>query len=882
MSNSRITYTPVTFTGTGTPTPSVNREIRQVADDAVIYALVTPKDLRPDPKVEEATRNLSNVAYTSVVFNSEGRTQFSKNIVDDNGSDDPVNYTLVTPGDLTLPPPINKVSTDVPTTAASHVPKSHYTNLSDASVNPNAPPWYHGAITAEAAMHILTAAKPGTFIVRQEADMRFEIVVMEADGLVGHNFVRRDKLYRFIAPKEKLIAAQATVADLVDMVCVPNDKWAVVLTSFVPRATASQASVEAEIERAESLRASEASAPKKMARDLADTLQQIWQTLDCDDEQMVSGAACRAVMERSMLDRTMLGKIWSLVDISNIGYLTYSQFGSILGLISQAQNRTPLNLESASNAPPPVFKPSDMGYQNVDVEIEPPQPRPRTLFLDDAVNLPDAMASTSRQHGASTSSNKDNNTGAQVSARSSKPNNNHQQSSPTPTYDLSSSSPFSTPDGGDATYHTNASANVSSLTTESTNKPLTLIDDNLAYDTTQVSKTISHPAAVESSSANSGNSDELESQPWFAGKTDKAVVDRMAAIGNQGDFLVRESSKGKSHLVLVIQDSGQVLNFNILVDSLGKCQLGKVKVDSVVKLIEALHKKPLISPLTSKPLKLNEPMNPTLNSHYEHVVLEEPSYKEDTYVEIMPFTASDKVAVWWQGMRRILPLAKRGGKGSTKVSTEWGKSTLRASSRSNSGTSLMPSPKSKSHGGDRGTQPIHGSDEQDYNVDSAKVSSMVDGNNFKTVLTKIEASETRWLNPQASKNELESELACRVDGSFMARKSMSQQNCWVVSVKKMNGGVWNGLVKETRQGFVIHGVDTMYASLAVLLARCATDQTLCDKIGLPGQLKIPLINEPDDGFDGLRKLVQLLDKKIMPHSQLLLGSGTDLPSDSAA
>lgn len=105
-------------------------------------------------------------------------------------------------------------------------------------------------------------------------------------------------------------------------------------------------------------------------------------------------------------------------------------------------------------------------------------------------------------------------------------------------------------------------------------------------------------------SAASSVSSAAGSRNWFVGTTKRSAVEAAVLKGNQGDFLVRESSKG-THYVLCLNDSGSPLSFQIQREGAAFIFTGRA-FRSMTSLIEFLRSSPLMGS-TGNPVTLGVP-----------------------------------------------------------------------------------------------------------------------------------------------------------------------------------------------------------------------------------------------------------------------------------
>lgn len=134
------------------------------------------------------------------------------------------------------------------------------------------------------------------------------------------------------------------------------------------------------------------------------------------------------------------------------------------------------------------------------------------------------------------------------------------------------------------------------------------------------------------------------------------------------------------------------------------------------------------------------------------------------------------------------------------------------------------------------------------------------------VVQVLKQTEAVWLRPQASRGECDRYLQALPTGAFVVRKSSSQAGCWVLSLKADHSDIWNGLVRENSRGFMIKGMEVLYVSLVVLLARLMTEEDMRRAIGVPLAPVAPAAVEAStsggragDEFKGLRGALSVLD-----------------------
>lgn len=197
--------------------------------DSVLYSEVSVARAASTSDADSTSACDDNILYATLDF-----------AIKDGGSvDDSI------PGDIAGDTGTHVAKVDI---EASHSAASPIVEF-DRSVNPKASPWYHGTISAETVAMLLNDKEEGTFLVRQESDMLFELVMVEDGGIVGRQISRREKRYRFDTGRERGLASK-TLAGLIDQVRVPNPRWATPLLAFVPRHLATEERVLQEMEHA--------------------------------------------------------------------------------------------------------------------------------------------------------------------------------------------------------------------------------------------------------------------------------------------------------------------------------------------------------------------------------------------------------------------------------------------------------------------------------------------------------------------------------------------------------------------------------------------------------------------------------------------------------
>lgn len=337
----------------------------------------------------------------------------------------------------------------------------------------------------------------------------------------------------------------------------------------------------------------------------------------------VSGKQVRDVVMQSGVPAVTLGQLWNVVDPEKQGSVDFTRFGYLIGLIGQVQRgEEPEHSLVTSSDPPPLLAPpvennAPKAAPRRSLSTKQPKPRPRSVAVPTlpesnsvAVNsgkrgvheqAPDAVQGSGESSVKNTAESED----VYDSQRLPMSNDLLQQSTPSRLNPLGTvSAPTS------ATYeNTKPSAlrGSESVPIKSITKPITSV-----Y--------VTQSAPIQ--------------RAWWAGRVEKSKCDQVISNGNQGDFLVRESTSNPGNMVLVVHDSGQVMNFPIERQG-ASVALGMVVVDTLDMLIESLHKIPLTSPLTNTPLKLGHPVqldDPTNTVQYERVV----NPNDQRYVELKP------------------------------------------------------------------------------------------------------------------------------------------------------------------------------------------------------------------------------------------------------
>jgi len=331
-----------------------------------------------------------------------------------------------------------------------------------------------------------------------------------------------------------------------------------------------------------------------------------------DVENHVDGRQCRNIMVKSGVAMDRLGAIWAMVDTGNLGKLTFTQMGFVLALLSQVQQGHDLDIETAARMAAPTLDGYDSrGHPTAAAAAAAatslamsPSPAASPAPAPDPAASPPAPTITpyrggglSGGGGAATTSPKaepyhedanDVVAAAQAALTASNATESWALSPKRDALRRASSSA----DTELAPTRKAPSRRASQETAGSpppAPAPLGLYDDAPAQasmtgggpsfdasddDDVEVEDGPDITAAVAALAAgvttprarsiyvdttsNSIAPAPLEEREWWAGDTNKVTVDKLVAAGSTGDFLVRESSKGKNNLVLVVHDSGQV------------------------------------------------------------------------------------------------------------------------------------------------------------------------------------------------------------------------------------------------------------------------------------------------------------------------------------
>lgn len=129
---------------------------------------------------------------------------------------------------------------------------------------------------------------------------------------------------------------------------------------------------------------------------------------------------------------------------------------------------------------------------------------------------------------------------------------------------------------------------------------------------------------------------------------------------------------------------------------------------------------------------------------------------------------------------------------------------------------------------------------------------------FREVKALLESEKATWYLPNASRDETDRKLSESLSGTFFVRKSVSKQGCWAFSMKRDDSGVWNGLIREVDQGFMVKGVDILYTSLTVLIARIITEPKLRSMLGIPRSPRVPMKKSKSD-WSSMETAIMMLD-----------------------
>jgi len=106
----------------------------------------------------------------------------------------------------------------------------------------------------------------------------------------------------------------------------------------------------------------------------------IYEHIGPDESGYILGRLLRPILVKSSLDTKTLARIWSLVDTEKSGKVTKAQLTTILKLISLAQKKMPLSLETTDIDVPifqnlDVLKPTTQSNNDISNETDPKIPK---------------------------------------------------------------------------------------------------------------------------------------------------------------------------------------------------------------------------------------------------------------------------------------------------------------------------------------------------------------------------------------------------------------------------------------------------------------------------------------------------------------------------
>jgi len=771
----------------------------------------------------------------------------------------------------------------------------------DMSVNPKAPPWYHGDVHPSVAAEFLAGCADDTFLVRAGGvDFRFELVVVRKGSSVSTVISRQQRMYSMRNCGRASELASKSLAGLVDILRKPSPAWPKPLRHFLPRPTAPEESVAHEIARADSIRGRPledpppppparrtAKAPHDKgtaAKDSADTpfmalLKTLWLSMQPAADDTVDGSQVREVVMRSGLDSATLGVLWAKLDPPTAS-LDYTLFGQLLGLIAQTQCGDPLDIEAVN----PTMAPPNFESGQDDLKMDPgiasgaaPVETPTRRKYEN--NQPEGLYETTSVRATSDSTTR-----------------------------------LKDCDTVPAQVQQDNAAKLQEVPLVASAKPIRHV-----YETNAPSAILA-AAATEKGSQDFGRYETGEGihkvAPWYAGAVGRTEADAAVAAAEQGDFLVRESSTS-GNMVLAVHDSGEVVSFTVERRAAdGKIQLGTVVVDTIDDLIGGLGRVPLTSPLSRLPLRLGQPVVVASrdNGRRSSVDLDFSS----TYVDLRLGGPKRKTSKSKDSRRN-----SRDGDALTRRNSKDGDSAARRSSRDGGSPSkssgfsfwkkrsskskldkqITPDERQESRTNEGVSVPQNAVDKADH-VDLEAIQSYVSakerprtdasGNKkkdshphrsqsssevdevpsklpvaaparsvsagamilsakesakrtagFQDVRRKVESCRHLWYLPDIGKQESEEFLQHAGAGAFLCRNSSRFKTCYALSVKLHGGMIWNVLIREhttagrAQSGFMISGARVLYTSLDILLARLIMDEDLRNDIKLPIQPLLP-------------------------------------------
>jgi hypothetical protein len=110
---------------------------------------------------------------------------------------------------------------------------------------------------------------------------------------------------------------------------------------------------------------------------------------------------------------------------------------------------------------------------------------------------------------------------------------------------------------------------------------------------------------------------------------------------------------------------------------------------------------------------------------------------------------------------------------------------------------------------------------------------------------KVEGSKTMWMRPELGRAEATAYLSKKPAGTFVIRNS-TQAGCYAITcVAIKEGKVWNGLIEQTPEGFILNKAPVKFASLSALVLENLKEEVAVKQCGLPCPLALP----EDDSCD---------------------------------
>merc|ERR1719272_817939 len=134
------------------------------------------------------------------------------------------------------------------------LPSSMQVPVDGATIDPNAPVWFHGLLNKAQSEEIMQGQPHGTFLIRQRPGAKpatpFALALVVHNGTTGamyttHHAIRRERNGIFVV-RGMNFGEVMSLSDLVDTLRIPRAEWPVRLRSYTPRENASAEQLENE------------------------------------------------------------------------------------------------------------------------------------------------------------------------------------------------------------------------------------------------------------------------------------------------------------------------------------------------------------------------------------------------------------------------------------------------------------------------------------------------------------------------------------------------------------------------------------------------------------------------------------------------------------